>query len=319
MISIIFPVYNVDKYLEASLKSCLCQTYREIEIVAVNDGSTDNSLNILSKYAKQDSRIKIISQTNQGVAAARRKGILESSGEYVMFVDSDDILPVNSLEILYSNICVHNADISIGNHIECSGGKRYKERYHFPKDLFLKPEHYLDLILNQRMQWGLCAKLYKRELFDNLIIVPKLRLGEDAALLVQVIINSQTIVLTDRNVYFYEQHAGSAVHAYAVSYVADIYKFRVWIVDFLQKKRYPNEYYLKKFLVDGYLECLLHGGYQFLTKSDYLKIFCFYKEVQEDLPLWKKTVFLTCTIPVIGNLVIKGLWQLRKFKLFLKH
>ena len=100
MISVIVPVYNVEKYLEECLDSIQNQTYSNIEIILVNDGSTDNSKKICEKYCKRDSRFLLINQENQGLSAARNKGVEISTGEYIVFVDSDDIIKTNYLEKL---------------------------------------------------------------------------------------------------------------------------------------------------------------------------------------------------------------------------
>ena len=89
-ISVIVPVYNSEKYIEKCIESIINQTYRNIEIIFINDGSTDESLNIIHKYKKLDNRIKVINQSNSGVSAARNKGIKNSIGDYITFVDSDD-------------------------------------------------------------------------------------------------------------------------------------------------------------------------------------------------------------------------------------
>ena len=112
-ISVIIPVYNVEKYLRECLDSVVNQTLRDIEIICVNDGSTDNSLEILKEYEKQDSRIKIIDKKNEGAGAARNLGLKSATGDYVIFFDSDDYMDITTLEKLYQNITDNNADISI--------------------------------------------------------------------------------------------------------------------------------------------------------------------------------------------------------------
>ena len=101
-ISVIVPVYNVENYLAECLESIIRQTYSRLEIVCVNDGSTDNSLNILNSYASKDSRLKIITQVNGGLSAARNTGLKYSSGEFILFVDSDDLLEENAIERILS-------------------------------------------------------------------------------------------------------------------------------------------------------------------------------------------------------------------------
>ena len=112
-ISIIIPVYNVEDYLSQCLDSVLSQDFDDFEVICVNDGSTDNSLIILEKYAKLDSRIKIISQINGGLGSARNTGLKHANGEYVMFIDSDDYISEGSLKKIYYNAVSNNSDIVI--------------------------------------------------------------------------------------------------------------------------------------------------------------------------------------------------------------
>ena len=98
MISIVIPVYNVAAYLPQCLDSLVNQTYRDLEIICVNDGSKDNSLEILQQYASQDSRIRIISRENRGIAASRNEALAQAQGDWVMFVDSDDWVDVQTCQ-----------------------------------------------------------------------------------------------------------------------------------------------------------------------------------------------------------------------------
>ncbi len=110
-VSIIIPVYNTEAYLERALTSVLSQTYRDFEAICVNDGSTDNSLAILESYAQKDPRIKVVSQENQGLSMARNNGLKNARGEYIYFLDSDDALHPQMLEITISKITEHQADL----------------------------------------------------------------------------------------------------------------------------------------------------------------------------------------------------------------
>ena len=98
LLSVIIPVYNVEPYLEQCLDSVINQTYKNLEIICINDGSTDNSLKILEKYQKKDNRIKLINQKNKGLSEARNAGLDVAKGEYIAFVDSDDYLELNAYE-----------------------------------------------------------------------------------------------------------------------------------------------------------------------------------------------------------------------------
>lgn len=126
-VSIIVPVYNIEKYLAKCLDSLINQTLKEIEIICVNDGSTDNSAEILNEYAQKDSRIRIINQENAGLSAARNTGINNANGEYIGYVDSDDWVDLNFYENLYNAAKENNADIAVAG-IKRVGGEDYKEK-----------------------------------------------------------------------------------------------------------------------------------------------------------------------------------------------
>ena len=102
LISVIMPVYNVEQYLRRSIESVLNQTFKDFELICINDGSTDNSLEILNEYATKDPRIQIINQENAGLSCARNSGLEIVQGEYIAFIDSDDFYATNFLEVLYS-------------------------------------------------------------------------------------------------------------------------------------------------------------------------------------------------------------------------
>ena len=126
-ISVIVPVYNVEKFLEKCLKSIIGQTFEDLEIICINDGSTDKSLSILNSYAAKDSRIKILSQTNQGQSCARNAGLEIASGEYIGFVDSDDWIDLDFYEKLYNTAKKYDADIAVAS---IKRLRTYKWKYH---------------------------------------------------------------------------------------------------------------------------------------------------------------------------------------------
>jgi glycosyltransferase involved in cell wall biosynthesis len=128
-VSIIVPVYNVEKYLNKCISSLLAQTLSDIEIICVDDGSTDNSLKILKSYAEIDNRIRVISQENQGVSSARNNGFTAANGDYVYFIDSDDYLELNAMEILYSYAILEDLDILYFNGTAEYQNEYMKEKY----------------------------------------------------------------------------------------------------------------------------------------------------------------------------------------------
>lgn len=144
-VSVIVPVYNVEKYLERCLQSVIKQTLRDIEIICVNDGSTDRSAEILQKFADSDRRIAVITQENQGLSVARNVGISAATGEFIGFVDSDDWVDLNFFESLYRAAITHNAEIACGSIIrDYESGKKRNKVVFSKEELVVQPkEKYL--------------------------------------------------------------------------------------------------------------------------------------------------------------------------------
>jgi len=118
-ISVIVPVYNVEKYLEECIESIINQTYKNLEIILVDDGSTDISVSICKKYEKLDNRIKVIQKINGGLSSSRNVGLDNATGEYIMFSDSDDFYTLDACEVMLNEIEKQNADYVIGNYQNC--------------------------------------------------------------------------------------------------------------------------------------------------------------------------------------------------------
>ena len=165
-ISVLVPVYNVERYLGRCLDSILNQTFGDIEVVCVDDCSPDGSAAILSDYASRDSRVRVITKKkNEGLMMARKTGYENARGEYVFFCDSDDYLPENALERLYRAARDSRADITVGDlKMVTSRGLRARRRRYGA--IAYSPDAYLKAILN----WttcSLCGSLFKRSLFDG--------------------------------------------------------------------------------------------------------------------------------------------------------
>ena len=182
MISIIIPVYNAGKQLKTTIKSALDQTYQDIEIICVDDGSVDNSLNILQNFAKMDCRSRVIHQNNMGVSAARNRALIEARGEYIMFLDSDDWLERDACEIALNKLVSAGVDIVMWPYIrECGDQSLPKEI--FRQEIYFNEEDvkhklhrrfvglYKDELIAPENADALCTvwgKLYKREsIIDN--------------------------------------------------------------------------------------------------------------------------------------------------------
>lgn len=137
-VSVVVPIYNAGKKLEKCITSVINQTFKDIELILVNDGSTDNSLDICYKFSRMDKRIILINKNNEGCIATRRKGVITSSSEYVMFVDADDWIDKNAIEILYNEAIHHNIDITVCNMYKVIGNhaliRQKNESRYFKED-----------------------------------------------------------------------------------------------------------------------------------------------------------------------------------------
>ena len=165
MISVIVPVYNVEEYLEECLESIRKQTYQNIEVILVNDGSTDGSKEICERYCQQDPRFRLINKENQGLSIARNRGVKESNGEYIMFVDSDDVVKENIVEVLLSYM---KADVDL---VECNLTQN-KEELQKNKPIRVvfegnSPESIIKCIAFKEVKFCAFTKLYRREIVEK--------------------------------------------------------------------------------------------------------------------------------------------------------
>lgn len=214
LISVIVPVYNVKTYLARCLDSLVRQTYRQLELLLINDGSTDGSSLILEDYAKKDSRIRVIHQENAGVSAARNRGIDEARGEYLTFVDADDFVEESYIQHLYQALVTSGSDIAATNFSSFNEERKSFLFYHNKENYFQEiytVQEWLDLEGSLRNNMHLAVtfsplKLFKRSLFGE-IRYPVGRLREDDATIYKLYLKANQIHFTNEGPYFYSQRA----------------------------------------------------------------------------------------------------------------
>lgn len=207
-ISIIVPVYNLEKYVENCLDSILRQTYQNLEVIVVNDGSTDHSLNVINNAAAKDSRIKVISGRNEGVSKARLKGIRLATGDWIGFVDGDDYIEPDMYEHLIDNARKYSADISHCGY-QMIFPKGHIDYYYNTKEIRLQnnKEGIKDLLEGTRIEPGLCNKLFRRSLFENVLshqdTLRDIRVNEDLLMNYWLFKASNTSIFEDICPYHY--------------------------------------------------------------------------------------------------------------------
>jgi glycosyltransferase involved in cell wall biosynthesis len=210
-ISVVIPIYNVEKYLEKCLISIVNQTYSNIQIILVNDGSTDTSLTICENYEKVDSRIMIINKNNGGLSSARNVGIKHSTGDFITFIDSDDYISKNYIMNLLKTMHHTNSDIAISNFALVYETVKQSEERENLNNTYIKynaEEALKELFLQKKFDNSAWGKLYKIELFEN-ISYPEGKLYEDLPITYRLIMKSESIGYTNTNDYFYLQRNNS--------------------------------------------------------------------------------------------------------------
>ncbi len=253
--SIVVPIYNVEKYLSKCLDSLVNQTYSNIEIICVNDGSTDSSLQILEEYARKDERIKIINQENQGVSAARNNGIDNATGDYFLFVDPDDLLDIHASETLTQiitetqkpDIVQFDVDFIDKNIINrwTNISKYDSYRNNVKKVLFEDDAlSYLQLL----KCYNCWDKAYKADYIktNNICFDTDVAIGEDALFVYNILVNNPSIFICRKVLYYYFKHTNSATqHENKFDIFKKHLNYEIKLRDFIYK--YKQKYYIKYF------------------------------------------------------------------------
>lgn len=208
VISIIVPVYNVEKYIDKCIKSILAQTFKDFELILVDDGSTDDCGKICDEYAEKDKRIKVIHKKNGGLSSARNAGIEASNGSYLGFIDSDDYIDDDMYEVLYNNIIKENADISACGIYDCYYGKKIKKNKKIVYKTFITEEAIYSIFTDNMIRVSAWNKLYRKNIFDE-IRYPVNKTAEDAFIIIDILLSCRKIVATSEQKYYYYHRENS--------------------------------------------------------------------------------------------------------------
>lgn len=221
-VSVIIPVYRAEKFIHECIESVLNQTHTDLELILVDDGSPDNSGAICDEYALKDNRIKVFHQQNGGVCAARNKGLDMATGDYILFLDSDDYMPKDALKTLYNDATQNDADIAIGR-IFCN-----TESAEFDNNLqvWTGTEALIKASEDHPALYGCWSKLFKRELVEDVRFVEGRKVHEDGYFLFLTLIKLPTITVRNKCTYIYRNNPDSASHeAFSEKYFDVLYFF----------------------------------------------------------------------------------------------
>lgn len=256
LISIIIPIYNVQKFLDRCIKSVVCQTYSDLEIILIDDGSEDNCPNICEKWAKKDARIKVIHKENGGLSDARNEGMKSATGEFIGFIDSDDWIAPEMYERLYNAIIADHSDIAACNVKMVWEDESQSRMLTQQNDCVLnKSEAQLALLDESVLKQPVWNKLYRRAIIENLLF-EKGKYHEDVFWSFQAIGNACSVSIINYEGYYYWQRSGSIMAE----------KYSLKRLDAVEAKCNRQDYfkiYFPEFegkgLIDLWFTCLYHG------------------------------------------------------------
>lgn len=258
-ISVIVPIYNLDGYLDKCISSIINQTYSDLEIILINDGSTDDSGQICEKYKAQDGRIVVIHQENQGVSIARNKGLNIATGDYIGFVDADDWIDEDMYEVLHINMLKYNAAISMCRHKYIN-----QDNIYVPEELsedtvvngtdilkFYLSEYHTTNIINDSV-W---CKLYRSSSLNN-IRFPEHQTYEDILFTCKALINANRLVISSECLYNYNMRSNSIVHMPLSLKSFDIIKANIQRYEYIKSMHFEYELLCRKLLLKELIDFL---------------------------------------------------------------
>lgn len=272
-ISVIIPVYNTEKYLKRCLDSVINQSLKEIEIIIINDCSTDSSLNILEKYLKKDNRIILINKKkNEGLLLARYSGIKISKGEYISHIDSDDWIEKDYLLDMYKNAKKNFSDIVISDfYIDYDNGKfKYFKDQNNNEKFKLTSIEILKNIFNGYGRALIWNKLIKREIYlKNNIIYKKINFGEDGLVFIQLLYYSTKVSKQNKAYYHYIQNFNSISNSKINMFkINEFYEYLHFIEEFLNIHKINLLLEFNKFKINRLNFIMFNGEYD-LNNSKY--------------------------------------------------
>jgi glycosyltransferase involved in cell wall biosynthesis len=309
LISVIVPIYNVEAYLERCIDSIINQTYVNLEIILVDDGSSDLCGELCDAYAKQDNRIIVIHQENQGLSGARNSALDVMSGEYVTFVDSDDYISLTYIEVLQNALSESKADMSVGIFIYDRDSELISD---IPKqDLsVMNTEAFIREMLYYKKQHTACGKLMRSILFSN-IRFPLGKLYEDVFTIYKVSDKCERVAICDARYYYFMRRGSIQNQSFSLSQM-DAVEAALYVRDFI-KKVHPD---LNIAAMNLVMSCCFHTLRQIVDKKKYSKERQYIIEIVKKYrwpvlkdPRARKKVKVACIVSYLGFGVLEPLYN----------
>lgn len=310
LISVIVPIYNVEDYLRKCIDSIINQTYKNLEIILVDDGSPDNCGKICDEYAQVDARIKVIHKKNGGVSDARNKGIENAKGQYIAFVDPDDSVLPAMFETLLSVAVKENTDIVQCNysyifedgHIETTAQKITSNILHDEENVFS--------FFNGEIYPVIFAKLFKSSLLKNIRFNTNLKISEDRLFVYECCRNAGKIKLLESVYYYYLQRSTSAIHVFNIKHFDDdIYVTQLFL------EQYGKYKDVRENLENMIIRRCIGSICKIVSEKKGVERL---SEIRKKLLLYKKQALFTKEIPMKLKIYFIGIWIFPKvfFKIY---
>lgn len=244
-VSVIVPVYNAEKYIERCLNSLLTQTFGNIEIIVVNDGSTDKSMSVIEKLAGEDDRIKIIEQANQKQGAARNRGLDAARGDFITFVDADDWVDIDYIEKLQHCIKKHNTDIAAASAVRIKSSGKFRRYSNYKEEIFYTGFNNLAKTLKVPNHWQVWGILYKKEVLENVRFEENV-CYEDAEFLTKALHNTKTLITVPNVKYYYADSFSIMRLIHSAARLEDKINSKINVVKFMKE----NNIKFQDFLIE---------------------------------------------------------------------
>lgn len=258
VVSIIVPVYKVEAYLDECIESIVSQTYTNVEIILVDDGSPDRCPEMCDEWARKDERINVIHQLNQGLSGARNVGIAKSKGQYLAFVDSDDYIDCHMIEYSMNAFGKSNADIVVFDLSRVSEQGEFLGSTETLSETVLSQKDALEALLSAKIHDYPVNKVYKREVFQN-VSFPEGRCYEDIGTTYKTFLNAEKIYCLPEKLYYYRKRKNSIIGTMSDKALLDLYEMR--------KTRFEDLYQIDPLIAEKGFDLLAVSALRFYDRS----------------------------------------------------
>lgn len=267
-VSVIIPAFNCENFISKCIESILEQTYKNLQIIIVNDGSSDNTKNICENFEKNNSNIILINKENEGPAIARKTGLEKADGYYISFIDSDDYIDKNFYEKLVTSLETSNADIVECGYNIVNGNMQLIKEYKMKQQIIEGQrnciKHYVEKKNTTNYLWN---KLYKNILFNN-VEFQKLFAGEDAYVLLQLFGNAKKVVVIPENMYYYVQTTTSLCRKPYNLRRNDSVQAGIFMYNYCEEKCPENCEYYALYICSYAAQCYANLKYSYIDNKD---------------------------------------------------